>query len=160
MSTFAAWCGFLGTWLLVVGPVYQAALELMEQDTHREQLVALSERIPKKPVSRWWWLLPPVLWVLTRRAAQAHREAVMAEMDAAHIDDLQTFINKATGWLFVGLGGLFIASKETWELCEHYEWSAWVFWGVTALMVYLCLSTAAGLVKRRQDQEERLLARP
>jgi hypothetical protein len=26
-----AWCGFVGAWLLVAGPIYQAALELPER---------------------------------------------------------------------------------------------------------------------------------
>ena len=41
---------------------------------------------------------------------------------------LVRFINKATGWLYVALGALLIAVKETWELVEYNEWPTWLFW--------------------------------
>ena len=32
VDVFIAWSGFLSAWLLVAGPIYQAAIELEEED--------------------------------------------------------------------------------------------------------------------------------
>jgi hypothetical protein len=54
MDGVIAWCGFFGAWLLVAGPVYQAALELQEQDIERERLQEATAQVPAPdPVSAW-----------------------------------------------------------------------------------------------------------
>jgi len=55
------WCGFVGAWLLVAGPVYQAALELDAEEVARDALENAANRLPPTPQpSVWWWLIPPV----------------------------------------------------------------------------------------------------
>ena len=55
------WVGFIGAWLLFVGPVYQSALELREEEDARVSMQkALESAPPPERVSPWWWLLPPV----------------------------------------------------------------------------------------------------
>ncbi|WP_285503614.1 hypothetical protein [Actinokineospora sp. NBRC 105648] len=157
MHTLIAWCGFFGAWLLVAGPVYQAALELHEQDVERDQLAAaMQDAGPVPRVSPWWWLLPPVRYWRQRKVNRAYRKAFMAALSAEQIDVLVTFINKATAWLFVGLGGLLIATKETYELAEHHEWPTAVFWVLVVVMVVLCLLNTAARMHRTKD----VVARP
>jgi hypothetical protein len=144
-----AWCGFVGAWLLFGGPVYQAVLELHEQDIERDRIAEVGGQVDAPPrVSRWWWLLPPVRYLLERRRRQEWRRAVMAALSPGEVEALITYIDKATGWLFVGLGGLLIAVKETWELREQYEWPLWVFWALVAVAAIVATGNAAYRLER------------
>jgi hypothetical protein len=108
------------------------------------------------PVSPWWWLVPPALYWLQRRRGKQYRTAAMAGLTAEQRVVLVDYINKATGWLFVGLGGFLIAVKETWEVCELYEWPTWAFIGLAVLAAGLgLLATAA-----RMQQSRKALAVP
>ena len=74
MAVFIAWSGFLGAWLLVAGPIYQAAIELEEEDVEREVIAEASANVEAPPrVSPWWRLLPPVAYLLHRRRGRVHR---------------------------------------------------------------------------------------
>ena len=84
-------------------------------------------------VSAWWWLLPPVAYWIRRRRNDAYQRAVLAVMTPEQVGSIMTYLDKAFGWILVGLGGSFIAVKETWALCEHYEWSAWVCWAIVVV---------------------------
>jgi hypothetical protein len=139
-----AWCGFAGAWLLVAGPLMQAALELREEDAQTEQIEATSERLRTDfpEVSRWWWLLPPVHYWLQRRRSKRFREAVMRELTPEQLGGLLSFLNTATGWLFVAGGAALIAVKETWELVEVQHWSHPVFWVLVVVMVGVCAGNA------------------
>ena len=46
-----AWSGFLGAWLLFAGPVYQAALELREQDAAHDVHATFAGFAQPPPVS-------------------------------------------------------------------------------------------------------------
>ncbi|MET0693842.1 MAG: hypothetical protein ABWY56_07920 [Propionibacteriaceae bacterium] len=144
MHYLIAWSGFLGAWLLVAGPMYQAVLELDEEDFERDVLSRATATVPPPPRSSpWWWLLPPVAYVLQRRQSQAYRRAVMDALPPESIKQLVRFKNMATGWAFVAFGAFFIAVKETWELQEVYEWPIAVFWVLLVVLVVLCtLNTA------------------
>jgi hypothetical protein len=138
-----AWCGFAGAWLLFGGPIYQAALELQEQDIERDRLTELGETVEgPAPLSRWWLLLPPAWYVLERRRRKRWRNAVLAAMAPSELEAFVNYIDKATAWVFVGLGGLLIATKETWELAEHHEWPVSVFWILVVAMIALASANA------------------
>jgi hypothetical protein len=110
MHELIAWCGFLGAWLLFAGPIYQASLELRELEVQREDIEAATEGISQPPpVSAWWWLVPPVKYVFERRRNRAFRRDVMQALPPRELEGLITYLNKATGWLMVGAGGLLIA---------------------------------------------------
>jgi hypothetical protein len=79
-------------------------------------------------VSAWWWLLPPVPYLLAQRRSRRWRTDMMAALSQEDLESLIEFIDKARGWLLVGAGGFLLATKETWELHEHYEWPQAVFW--------------------------------
>jgi len=126
------WCGFVGAWLLVLGPVYQAAVELREEELERDRLEDAAQLVEEPQGSGWWWLLPPVGYVVAVRRQRRFRHAVFHQLGPDAQRDLVRYVDKATGWYLVAIGAVLIAAKETWELHEHYEWPAWAFW---ALMV-------------------------
>ena len=150
VHVFILWCGFFGGWLLVAGPVYQAALELGDQDLSRDDLQPAAAYTPPPKVSPWWWLLPPIgYWLQRRRSRLARREIMLywtPEQRAGFVD----FANRATGWMVVAMGAALIAAKETYELVENYEWPSWVFWPMAILMA--ALSAAHTVVRLRKTR--------
>jgi hypothetical protein len=138
------WVVFAGAWLLVGGPLYQAAIELSEMEVDREGMEKLASQIPRTPMpSAWWWLLPPVMYFLARHRSQANQRAIFAAMTETQREQFTSFRNKAAGWLTVALGGAFLAAGETWEVSQHYEWPAWVFWLlIVVMMAFAVLNTA------------------
>lgn len=133
-------CGFVGAWLLVAGPIYQAALELKDEDIERDHLHEARQKLPPAPrTSAWWWLLPPVRLIIAHRRADAYRKTFMTVLSSEDMEALMSFMNKATGWLYVAGGGLLLATKETYELVEHLRWSYLAFWilvvGLTGVSV-------------------------
>lgn len=54
-----------------------------------------------------------VRYWLQRRREKRYRRAGMQTLTPEQLDALVEYINKATGWLFVALGGLLLAVKET-----------------------------------------------
>ena len=52
-------------------------------------------------------------------------------------------MNKATGWFIVAAGALLLATKETWELVEQFEWPVWLFWVLVVVVFILCVANAA-----------------
>lgn len=134
-----AWSGFVGAWLLFAGPLFQAAVELdAEVGQHGSPSGAALRVGPQPRPSPWWWLLPPVAYVLQRRYRRAYRQQVL---DALSRDEAETFVelrNVATGWAMVAGGAFFIAVKETYELAELSEWPGWVFATLLVVMLVLC----------------------
>jgi hypothetical protein len=160
MHHLILWCGFLGAWLLVAGPLNQSTRELEEEEIEREDMMEVAKGIEAPaPVSKWWWLFPPAYFFLRQRRSDEFKRRVVAKMPDAQVEALVSYKDKATAWFFVAGGAFLIAVKETWELHEGYHWSAGVFWGLVAVMILLCaLNTAAG-VRRRRDPRGALLHR-
>jgi hypothetical protein len=163
MNQVIAWVGFLGAWLLVVGPLYQGALELLEEDIDREGIDAAIARIPRpdRP-SPWWWLLPPVMYLIRRHRRNAFRRAALAQLTQAQRDQSTSFINKATGWFTVAFGAALLAAEQTWQVIERQHWPAWLFWiliivmlGVSVLNTALRMThgRAAGSAAQRSDED-------
>ncbi|MBA8793925.1 hypothetical protein FHX74_001530 [Friedmanniella endophytica] len=156
MHLLIAWCGFVGAWLLFAGPIYQAATELEEEGFERDAFSAQIDtvEVPERP-SPWWWLLPPVGYVLQRRRQTEYRRRIMAVMTQDQLERMVAFANTATGWLFVAGGAFFIALKETWELAEVYELSVLLF--VLAVVVMFALCALHTIVRLRGTHQ--MLAR-
>jgi hypothetical protein len=142
MSGFIAWCAFFGAWALVAGPLYQAAIELQEQDIEREK-IAEATATSERPVSSWWWLFPPARYLLARRRLNRSRDAIRAALAPEEMEALVRYVSKASGWLFVGVGGLLLAIAETWGLREHYDWPAAVFWVLIVVMMLASVGNVA-----------------
>ena len=144
-----AWSGFLGAWLLVAGPLFQAAVELDVEGDRRAGLTRATRAVgPQPPLSPWWWLLPPVAYVLQRRRQRAYRQQVFEALTADEVEDFVEFGNVATGWAMVALGALFIAVKETYELVEVYDWPGGVFAGLLVVMLVLAAANTVVRVRR------------
>jgi hypothetical protein len=124
----------------VAGPVYQAAIELQEEEVDREALLATKDSVPRpKPLSGWWWLLPPVAFVKQQRLSNDYRQAVMHAVPDEVMKQFVQFSDKAMGWLLVAAGAFLISVKETWELRELQEWPVAVFWVLLVVMLLLSL---------------------
>jgi hypothetical protein len=145
-----AWAGFLGAWLLVAGPLYQGALELLEEDVDREGIEASTARIPRPtPPSSWWWLLPPVMYLIRRHRGNAFRRAALAQLTQAQRDQFTRFINKATGWFTVAVGAALLAADQTWQLVDRYHWPWWLFWVLIIVMLGgAVLNTTLRMIRR------------
>jgi hypothetical protein len=129
MELLSVWVGYIGAWLLVAGPCYQAVLELQDEEIDHERFERLAEDVPRPvPVRRWWWLLPPVYWMKRRRRSLAYRRAIFDAMGPAEVGQTVRYFDRASGWLLVAAGAFFIGVKETWELVEVSEWPVWLFW--------------------------------
>jgi hypothetical protein len=63
------------------------------------------------------------------------------------------YLNKATGWLFVGFGGLLIAIKETWLLCEHNGWPLVAYWPLVVFMIVVSVGNAIARIAWRRRVE-------
>lgn len=151
MTHFFDWCGFLGAWLLVAGPLAQATRELQEEDIERDDLARAAAMLPKPPpVPAWWLLLPPAYYWLRRRRTRAWRQAVLEAMPSDKAHAFRGFREKADAWLFVASGAALLALKETWTVRETHGWPAVAFWLLTALMGCLCVANTLARLRRRK----------
>ncbi|MYR07736.1 hypothetical protein GTV32_16145 [Gordonia sp. SID5947] len=145
MELFAAWCGYLGAWLLVAGPMYQGARELSEEQLDRAAIRTQSLAVPhSERVSAWWWLLPPVAYILIHRAQDAWRAQVMASLTIEQREQFVSYSNKATGWFIVGGGAALIGIKEAFELVEVYEWPGWITIVLCGVAIALSIGYTTG----------------
>ena len=148
MHAVIAWSGFLGAWLLVAGPLFQAAVELDAQEDRRGGVTRLARQTERPRLSPWWWLLPPVAYALQRRRQRDVRRQLFDALTAEELEGFVEFTSVATGWALVAAGAFFIAVKETYELAELYEWPLGVF--VALLVVMLAVCAANTVVRVRQ----------
>ncbi|HEY0280115.1 MAG TPA: hypothetical protein VGC32_17770 [Solirubrobacterales bacterium] len=153
MPHIIAWCGFLGAWLLVAGPLDQAVREISDQEFRHESLERAKAQVPEpEPVSRWWLLLPPVWWFLRQRRDGTYRRQVGEAMEVGDRLALLTVKDILNAWLYVAVGAALIGVKETWELHEAYEWPEWVFFALVVGMVVLCIGATAIRARHRMDR--------
>jgi hypothetical protein len=141
-----AWVTFAGAWLLVGGPLYQGSVELAELDLDREGIqgkaVAARSAVPARP-SAWWWLLPPVMWVLHRRWYKAAQQAMLAQLTETQREQMTRFRSKATGWFTVAGGAALLAAGDTWHVVQQYGWPVWLFWLLVAVMLVVAVIPTA-----------------
>lgn len=151
MPHVIAWCGFLGAWLLVAGPLDQAVREVEENEFEQDAITEAASRVEEPPqVSGWWLLLPPVWYVLRRRREDKYRHSVAEEMDDRDLLAFLNFRDVLNGWAYVAMGAALIAVKETWELHEAYEWPEWTFAALIVAMLAFCVGTTRLRYQHRQ----------
>ena len=162
MHDLSLWAGFVGAWLLVAGPIWQAVVELRDEEFEREKYTAAMDVVPPRaPVSAWWWLVPPVHFVLNQRSKGRWQDEIVAALPDEDFEALNSFMAKVRGWMLVGAGGLLIATKETYELVEGNEWPTWLFWVLLVVMAWAAAGQAA-VQNARADRaaEQRRRAAP
>lgn len=143
--------GFLGAWLLVAGSVYQAALELRDQDFAADRIRAANEQATKlRHPSAWWWLLPPVKLVLERKRDRLFRNEFFSLLSRDDSESMLSFMNKATAWLYVGLGGFLLAAKETYELDQHLHIATGYFFLMVFVLLALSVYNTAARIRRSE----------
>ena len=145
MDEVIAWVTFAGAWLLVAGPLYQGSVELGELDVDREGITgtaAAAQAAQARP-SAWWWLLPPVMYVLWRRWYKTLRQAMLAQLTPTQREQVTSFQGKATGWFTVAAGATLLAAGQTWQIVRHYSWPPWLFWLLVAVMLTAAVLTTA-----------------
>jgi hypothetical protein len=139
---------FFGSWLLVFGPVYQAAIELTGQDVAFDRIRSLAKSVVPKKASAWWWLLPPVKMVLDRHYLNQAREQSLRTMGHGELAAFLAFSNKALGWMYVGGGGLLLAFCETQELVVRFSLGIAGWIGINVLLFTLCVMSTRFRIKR------------
>jgi hypothetical protein len=154
MHWITAWCGFLGAWVLVAGPVYQGAVELAEVEVDRQAIRSQAETVARPGhFSPWWWLVPPVAYVKSSRIQNVWQQQVMASLTQEQRSQFLTYSNKATGWFIVGGGAALIGIQQAAELVESYDWPALV----TIPLVVAAAAAALGYTVRRMHLTQRAL---
>lgn len=145
------WAGFLGAWMLVAGPIYQASIELSEFEDKHHSLVPAHVPAPRlSGVSPWWWLLPPVGYLLQTRRARRQRDAAMRTASKEAVETYGRYSRLAIGWITVAAGAFLIAVKETGELVGRLQWPTWLIWIVVPGMLLIAASFTALSVRRRR----------
>ena len=142
MDDLGLWFGFAGAWLLFVGPIYQAHLELeAEAEAQARFQSALGVVQPPPPISGWWWLVPPVMLVLSSRRRNAYQRAVREAMSADDLAVVARYVAVFRGWLCVAAGAWLIFVKETSDLLGRYEIE-----GPWMLGLLVVVTTALGIL--------------
>jgi hypothetical protein len=148
-----AWCGFLGAWLLVAGPLDQAVREIADQEFRHESFEEARAQVAEpERVSKWWLLLPPVWWVKVTRREGEYRRAVGEVMEPRDLLAFLTIKDILNAWLYVAVGAALIGIKETWELHEAYEWPEWVFFALAVAAVVLCVGSTVVRARHRLER--------
>lgn len=151
MHELILWSAFLGAWLLVTGPLYQAAQELDAEEVSRSDIAPYRD-VPAGPrPSTWWWLLPPVGYWKQHGFRQRQHDALVDAIPPDVLVGWLSFMNKATGWFYVAAGAFFIALKETWELVEGHHWSTAVFWVLVVGMTALAATNTAVRIQKTHE---------
>ncbi|MDQ8046700.1 MAG: hypothetical protein AAGC46_11185 [Solirubrobacteraceae bacterium] len=151
MDDVVAWCGFLGAWLLFAGPVYQAAIELREEAIEQEEMERMAAAMKPIRMSPWWWLLPPVAYVMAINQRKRRQDEFIHLMSDVQKRRMFNFKTKAHGWIVVAGGAFLIAVKETYELREAYEWPIAVFWILVVVAPLLgVLNTSARMARAKE----------
>jgi hypothetical protein len=140
-----AWVTFAGAWLLVAGPLWQGSVELTELDLDREEIqgTAAAVQAAQARPSPWWWLLPPVMYVLYRRSYKAAQQAMLAQLTPTQREQMTRFQSKATGWFTVAAGAALLAAGDTWHVVQQYGWPVWLFWLLVAVMLVVAVVPTA-----------------
>lgn len=109
--------------------------------------------IPHQRISPWWWLLPPVAYVLTRRSESAWQRRVLESLTARQRAEFVAYSNKASGWFVVGGGAALIGVKEAVELVETLEWPE----PIAFVLIAAAAAIALAFTVRRMHLTDRVL---
>jgi hypothetical protein len=141
MHAVILWIGLISAWFLFAGSIYQAALELQDEDIEIDRIREAGRKVslPKK-VSVWWWLIPPIKIYLEYKKRRAYQHQYIKALTQEDLEAMISFRNKASAWQMVALGGLLFAIKETYELTEYLEWDHAVFFAIIILLGFISIA--------------------
>ena len=94
------------------------------------------------------------MYLKRRKRSREIRIAVIKSLEQDHRMVVVDYLNKATGWLCVALGGLLIAIEQTFEVSQHQGWPLPVF----LLLILVMAGTAFGFIAHRTQHSQNLLA--
>jgi hypothetical protein len=144
VGTVILWGALVGAWLLFLGAIYQAALELGSHVIARDRIQAAAKQVPQPPrVSAWWWLVPPVK--IAREAQRSRTWHVQYAMliSVEDVESLVKFQDKGMGWSCVAVGAWLLAVNQTLTLVRELGWSDLVLVlasvAATVVSVTLCV---------------------
>ena len=145
VATVITWGALLGAWLLFLGAIYQAALELGAHEIARDRIAAVASQVAvPPPVSAWWWLLPPVKLVYEQRRTRAYYIAYAMAMSVEDVASMIAFQNKGVGWICVAVGAWLLAVNQTLTIVRERGFSNVVLVAVTtacsAVAILSCVS--------------------
>jgi hypothetical protein len=152
MATFMVWCGVVGSWLLFLGPICQATMELRAHEIARDRISAVASSVRATGrVSAWWWLLPPVKIVLERRRTMRHQHALVTGLSHEDFASLLAFMNKATAWLFIACGALVLAIKDTFQVAQIHHLGVVTYVCFVLVLATSCVVICAVRIRRSDD---------
>lgn len=127
---------FIGDWLLFAYPWYQAHLELSESQRFLNSVRKVATETTK--VSPWFWLIPFLKIALERRRAQNILKGTVKNWD--NFQEMMSFLNKATAWMYVAVGGLLNAWYTTYELLDHMHVEPLMPWWIASVVILMLVS--------------------
>ena len=154
MNEAIAWATFAGAWLLVAGPLYQGSVELNQLDFDREGIqgkAAAAQAAQARP-SPWWWLLPPVMYVLRWRWYKALQQAMLAQLTKNQREQMTSFQSKAT---VVHRAAAHPAGRRA-DLADRsaLRWPVWLFWLLIVVMLTAAvLNTAVQMISNAHTRQ-------
>ncbi|MEU3011920.1 hypothetical protein [Nocardia asteroides] len=146
-SSVIAGLGALGAWLLVAGPLYQAAMELRNRGFTEGRTLPV-QVVTGGHVSAWWWLIPPVAYWKHHRRRERIKRRALEVLPVEEVERMVSFSNTALGWMFVATGAALIAVKETYEWVEIAHLPQVWTWVVVVAALGIAVGNAAGQTAR------------
>jgi hypothetical protein len=152
METVLQIIAFIGSWLLFAGPIYQAALELQDEDIELDRIRSTGDVLRKEAhISGWLWVVPPYALYKRSKNKKIFMQKYLNSLTQVDIEQLISFRSKATAWMLVAIGGFCIASNETYILMHDIHWSIFVF--ILIVLAMLIASIAHLIYRIKQDHK-------
>ncbi|OFI47693.1 hypothetical protein BG262_08285 [Floricoccus penangensis] len=137
MEKFIVIISFIAKWLLFAFPLYQAYIELSEQERVVGRFTKKSKKYPK--ISPWYWILPPLkLELEKKRGIAILSESLISNKD---FEEAIVFGRKATAWFYVALAGMLEGITAIYELAHAFDYhiSFLMLILLSVLMVIICV---------------------
>ncbi|MFT4186832.1 MAG: hypothetical protein QM613_06370 [Micrococcaceae bacterium] len=151
-----AWCAFIGSWVLVAGPLYQGAMELGEFDINRDDFTNHIHQIdPPEHISPWWWLIPPLAYIKTKQIQNPWRKRFFASFNDAQREQFVSFSNKSTGWFMICIGASLIGIDSANSLTKAMEWSNLAMIPLIIFAAIMCVSFTVARLHRTKSMLQR-----
>ena len=113
LEATAAIVALVGLWLLVLGPAYQAIVEVTAQRRELGSVLDAVALVRVRPVERWWWLLPPIAVLLWWSRLRSHLRTIEDRLPEVSGRRWTHYLDSAVGWGIVATGALVVATGQT-----------------------------------------------